>query len=356
MASCGSIAQLWFGEQTGCDGDGTRSWLALQGARISRTGLLLRRWRGARRRWRWSRRVPSMVYRAEKRSRRVREMFPGARFIHLVRHPIGHGQSVLKYMKERAKYGAMAPTHWLQHLAAFPYRFDDETDTQPAGSHPQRGWYALNTNICRFLADVPSEAWTRVRGEDLVGEPDEYMSRLAEVARVAPRSPGHRRDEASRAFAVCMLRTSWRPVRKRSPVSRQPGAPPRTGRRAAAGRAAIVAAWQVTQSGRERHRSELRVYIMRKVQSPPWRINEPRGRAGLRLRGIEGRADRSRAHLVQGDKAGSFLRSDFHPRSPALVLVARMRDDRPAPAAIRAPRASVVQCRHGPGVAQPLSV
>src|SRR5262249_20981346 len=109
---------------------------------------------------------PSTVY-LPKFLQRAYRMFPHARFIHLVRHPRGHGESVMKFLQERRKLGPIPPSHWLQLLASHPYlaakgggvRADRDID-------PQRGWYALHCNICEFLQSVPNAQQRRIHGED----------------------------------------------------------------------------------------------------------------------------------------------------------------------------------------------
>ena len=76
-------------------------------------------------------------------------MFPQARFIHLVQHPRGYGESVMKYLRERRKLGPVPPNHWLLYLAAYP----DEGESAGASADidPQRAWLALQRNIGEFL-------------------------------------------------------------------------------------------------------------------------------------------------------------------------------------------------------------
>jgi hypothetical protein len=63
---------------------------------------------------------PSIVYRPEF-LQRAYQIFPQAKFIHLVRHPRGHGKSVMKYLRGRQKLGPVPVAHWLLHLASFPH-------------------------------------------------------------------------------------------------------------------------------------------------------------------------------------------------------------------------------------------
>ncbi len=107
--------------------------------------------------------------------RRAAQMFPGARFIHLVRHPRGHGESVLEFLREREKEGRVPATHWVRRLAAWPGANDYGTELDP-----QRGWLALHANITKFLETVPPEQHTRIRGEDILTDPDRHLRQITE--------------------------------------------------------------------------------------------------------------------------------------------------------------------------------
>jgi hypothetical protein len=123
---------------------------------------------------------PSVVYSVEV-LQRMRKKFPAARFIHLLRHPRGHGESVMKYIGERSKYGPIPSTHWLYEISSFPPPSSLDGVTQREGRvlDPQNGWYALNRNICEFLDSVPTDHKMRIRGEDLVNNPDEGLREIA---------------------------------------------------------------------------------------------------------------------------------------------------------------------------------
>jgi Sulfotransferase family len=124
---------------------------------------------------------PSVVY-SVKFLRRIHELFPRARYIHLLRHPRAHGESVMKFIEERKRRGPIPDSHWLLHLCTYP-------DLSPAANDviersreldPQKGWYVLNHNIDEFFKSLPEEQKLRVRGEDLLQSPDELLRQIAE--------------------------------------------------------------------------------------------------------------------------------------------------------------------------------
>ena len=132
---------------------------------------------------------PSMVYEIES-MRRAYQFFPGARFIHVVRHPRGYCESVLKYLnllsrpeyqpRERKVEIGEAPG-WISQLASFPYSSPHRgASGQPAmAMDPQGGWYVLNMNALTFLKSIPYDQWITVRGEDLLDEPEKSLKRIA---------------------------------------------------------------------------------------------------------------------------------------------------------------------------------
>jgi hypothetical protein len=121
---------------------------------------------------------PSSVDRREILDR-IRGWFPTARFIHLVRHPRGHGKSVIKYLHERAKYGSIPPSHWLLRISSYPPPGGGEDIPEAPRLDPQYGWYTLHRNIAGFLDSIPADRWKRVRGEDLLTCPDRGLGEIA---------------------------------------------------------------------------------------------------------------------------------------------------------------------------------
>lgn len=104
----------------------------------------------------------------------IHAAFPEARFLHLVRHPVGQCKSVMS-MNE----GAFA-------LYVNSIEFQDDR----AIVEPQYAWHDLNINILNFLDTVPSEQQMRIRGEDIMSDPRRHLAAIC-------RWLGIRDDEAA---------------------------------------------------------------------------------------------------------------------------------------------------------------
>jgi hypothetical protein len=94
---------------------------------------------------------PLIVSRIE-HMQRAHTAFPNARFLHLTRHPVPFGVSFLKFF----------------HSLGIPVATD-----------PQFRWYRDHSNVLTFLAKVPPEQKMRVRGEDLLSDPDHHLTKVA---------------------------------------------------------------------------------------------------------------------------------------------------------------------------------
>ena len=111
---------------------------------------------------------PSIVY-SIGAMQLAHRMFPEARFLHLVRHPRSHCASVYEAIQEQRTSGPIPEGHWLLELAKYPQLLPSEFGTQDSVDlNPQRGWYALNANICNFLESVPKNRQVRIRAEDFL--------------------------------------------------------------------------------------------------------------------------------------------------------------------------------------------
>jgi hypothetical protein len=99
--------------------------------------------------------------------RRIDAEFPAARFLHLLRHPLGH---VLSRLERR-----------LKHLRKKKPEMDLVQVAQTFGGVDlQMSWYRCNTNIVLFLDGISPERKMCVRGEDLLSDPDRHLREIAE--------------------------------------------------------------------------------------------------------------------------------------------------------------------------------
>lgn len=100
------------------------------------------------------------------RMRGLLRAFPEARFLHLVRHPVAQSKSVM----------AINEGAFCMKVQAF------EIGEDYAMLEPQIAWHDVNLNILQFLEEVAPERQLRMRGEDIMGNPQHY---LAEICRWA---------------------------------------------------------------------------------------------------------------------------------------------------------------------------
>ena len=93
---------------------------------------------------------------------RIYETFPNARFIHLVRHPIPQSKSVMNLND-----GIFA-------LFVNAFEFTENR----AIVEPQIAWHDININILNFLEMVPRDQQIRIKGEEIMGNPQKYLGRI----------------------------------------------------------------------------------------------------------------------------------------------------------------------------------
>ena len=150
-----AVAQLYTGEQTLETVDTARRWLY---RRLQRSGADVHREIAARV-------APlrlvdkSHAYtdvRHEGALERLASTWPGASYLHLVRHPRAQGLAWL------ASPGAL---HQLFALGAF------ERSARHTTIDPQIDWYRRQCRIDDFLARIPPERQRRLRLEDLLADP-----------------------------------------------------------------------------------------------------------------------------------------------------------------------------------------
>jgi hypothetical protein len=91
---------------------------------------------------------------------RLLTTFPGAKFLHLVRHPRGHRESVIGLLIESGLHPARI-------RAVLSVRED-----------PGQRWYLIHQRIRTFLSSLPEQQKMWLRGEDLLTDPDRYLREI----------------------------------------------------------------------------------------------------------------------------------------------------------------------------------
>lgn len=120
---------------------------------------------------------PSMVFRLEFLERTHRA-FPQARYIHLLRHPRGFCESVVKSI---TSIQALAPApDWLLNMAWFPTEPTKETwlRQKEIPLDPQGAWLSFHTNISAFLNTVSEDRKIQIRGEELLMDADRLLGEI----------------------------------------------------------------------------------------------------------------------------------------------------------------------------------
>jgi hypothetical protein len=85
---------------------------------------------------------------------RLHRTFPRAKFLHLLRHPRGQGESLITLLR---KFGA-----------------------NPLLVSPEERWYSIHKNILSFLQKIPETQKMQVRGEELLGDPNPYLKQICQ--------------------------------------------------------------------------------------------------------------------------------------------------------------------------------
>jgi hypothetical protein len=174
-----AVAEVYFGGQTEATVRRARAWL-LRRLRLT-TGAVLEALAERVHPRALVDKSPSVVWEVAW-MRRARAMFPRARFVHLVRHPRAHGQSVMRLVEANLRRGPLPPSHWLRELCTYPPPDGTGKRAVPLPGRaldPQFGWYALNRNVAEFLAGIPAGQSYRVRAEAVLADPDGVLPTLA---------------------------------------------------------------------------------------------------------------------------------------------------------------------------------
>jgi hypothetical protein len=170
-----AVAQIYFGEQTERAVEEASAWLKRR--MHFTTGFLLEQLA--------ERIQPSVIVERSASLmtqpailKRAFNLFPHGRFIHLVQHPRGYGEELMKGIAKIAERGPVP--YWMLHLASFPEPNANSSgkSNNGAGLDPQRAWYALHTNVCDLLKKLPEEQHLLVRVEDLLANPRQALERV----------------------------------------------------------------------------------------------------------------------------------------------------------------------------------
>lgn len=90
---------------------------------------------------------------------RVYRMYPDASFLHLTRHPRAMAQSQIKITSRNDEWGGRLDSSKIQ---------------------PQKWWETCQQNIMAFTSRLPEGQCMRIKGEDLLSNPDVYLPQIAE--------------------------------------------------------------------------------------------------------------------------------------------------------------------------------
>lgn len=175
-----TIAELFFGGQTEIAVRRARGWLRQQ---LHLTGGAMMEALAERVHPRVLVDKSPGLSRSKWSMRRAYAMFPQARFVHLLRHPRGHGASLMKILEKQAQGGQVPQAAWVIELASFPPPPPAPGEAlEPAAPEgcldPQWFWYTLNRKILDFLASVPAAQVFRIRGEEILTDPDAALRPL----------------------------------------------------------------------------------------------------------------------------------------------------------------------------------
>jgi hypothetical protein len=169
-----AVAELCYNEQTEQGVLEARGWLQRR-SHIT-TGLLMEELAELIAPRALIERSPSHVY-SPAILRRMLEMFPMARFVHLTGHPRSYCETVMNALRTRGFGPGDPPSDWLSYLAWFPR---EPGSPAPDVPDPQWAWLTLHRNIDAFLETVPADQQRRFKGEDVLSGDEGCLADFAE--------------------------------------------------------------------------------------------------------------------------------------------------------------------------------
>lgn len=161
-----SLSELAFSKQTEASIEAARLWM-VDNADLSTSELFrtMQEWAGDRG---LVDKSPLHVF-TPAAMVRMGENFPDARYLHLTRHPGDMIKSIHQLkteMREKAR----------EKFPALARMGGDNADPDP----PDKMWLEPHLEIVRFLESIPPERKMRMRGEDLLSDPRNYLTQIAE--------------------------------------------------------------------------------------------------------------------------------------------------------------------------------
>ncbi len=95
---------------------------------------------------------------------RAYALYPNAYFLHLIRHPVSARKSMVEFRENRP--GKIS-------------KQDSESDSKMKIDR-FLAWYSMHQNIIRFTNSLPLGQCMRIKGEDVLSEPDVYLRQISE--------------------------------------------------------------------------------------------------------------------------------------------------------------------------------
>jgi hypothetical protein len=94
---------------------------------------------------------------------RTQQWFPNAYYLHLTRHPVSARNSIQEFLGHKASKNK-----------------DKKSTLRNSFADGFFAWYHMHTNIINFTDTLPVGQVMRIKGEDLLSEPDIYLPQIAQ--------------------------------------------------------------------------------------------------------------------------------------------------------------------------------
>jgi hypothetical protein len=160
-----AVAQLGFGAQTVETVEDAREWLE-ENAEATTAELFAELATAAAPR-RLVDKSPLYTYRADALER-IAKGVPNAYYLHLTRHPRGTCESVFRMRADIDNMGRRKASR------------GNTRGSRNRTLTPESMWLEPQKRILQFLKGIPPERQMRVRGEDLMADPDRYLGPVCE--------------------------------------------------------------------------------------------------------------------------------------------------------------------------------